>query len=403
MVNMKILIAAPRFPYPLDKGDRLTIYNYLKYFHSIGFSVTLVVFYENDSELDNIDKIEGFCEKLIPIKLKRTTAALNVIKNIFAKIPFQISYYQNSEFKNTVNELVENGKYDLLYAHTIRMAPFIKNFHLPKVCAMQISMALNYRRLKEKSSNIFMKIFYTLEWKLVKKFEHNITYYFDKCFLISKYDRDEIEKSGKELQNIFYNPHGVDHVYFEPDLSVKKEKNTLIMTGNFGYYPNTDAILYFYNEIFPLVLEKIPDIKIYVVGKNPPSELQSLQSKNLVVTGMVDDLRPYLNKACIGIDPLRIGAGLQNKVIEAMSMALPVVATSAANEGIMAKDGSEILIADTIEEFAEKIIYLLNSESKQQELSKNARAFILREYTWEYFLNQLVDQFKIVIQSHNAA
>jgi len=400
---MKILIAAPRFPYPLDKGDRLTIFNYLKYFHSIGFKVTLAVFYEKNSELDNIDKIEGFCDKLIPVKLKRTTAVFNVLKNLFAKIPFQISYYQNSEYRKKINELIKKEKYDLLYAHTIRMAPYIKDIDMPKVCAMQISMALNYRRLKEKSNNIFKKFFYTIEWKLVKKYEYDITFKFDKCFLISKYDREEIEKSGDELKNIFYNPHGVDHVYFKPDLSIEKETNSLIMTGNFGYYPNADAILYFYNEIYPLVLNKIPDIKILVVGKNPPSELLNLKSDNFVVTGMVDDLRPYLNKACVGIDPLRIGAGLQNKVIEAMSMALPVVATSAANEGIMAKDGEEILIANSKEEYAEKIISILNSENKRKEISEKARTFILREYTWEYFLSELVDQFKIVIQSHNAA
>lgn len=384
---------APRLPYPPDKGDKLTILNYIK-FLSKKHDVTLLTFYK-ESEKRNIEKVSDYCHQYIPIPHSYFDFFKNCSKTLLGRQSFQQSYYNgNKKMKEAINELINNDPPDIIYCHTLRMAEYVSNIKkIPKILALQISLSLNYRRLKNYTQNYIEKIFYTIEYFLIKKYEYQICSSFEKVLLISKKDLSELEDNAKrKIGNVSFLPHGVDHLYFKSNPKIETKKNTIVMSGNMGYPPNQDAALFFYDTIFPKIKEQVPDAVLYLVGKNPSKAITSLHNgKSVVVTGEVKDIRPYLQMGTIGIVSTRIAAGMQNKLVEAMSMGKAVIATSNANEGIGAVAEQDVIIADDPENFAKYSIELMRKEDKRRRLEKNARVFIEEKFTWEYFLKKLED------------
>jgi len=386
---MNMVIVAPRFPFPLDKGDRLTVYHLLRYF-SQRHQVSLVCFLEPEQDPAWVEKVEPFCEQVEIVPLSKTRAYANCVTGLFSPTPLQLQYYSDPRVHAAVERVVEKMQPDLLYAHTIRMGQYIEPLRAyPRVLAMQIAMTLNYRRLAERAQNPFSKLFFGMEYRKVRAFEGDFAQCFEKVLLISPHDLRAIEQK-EPLENVFYNPHGVDFAYFTADDNVQKEPHSVIFTGNMGYAPNVDAGLYFHNEIFPLVREQIPHVTFSIVGANPAPEIAALATDPAVrVTGRVPDLRDYMNRAQVAIDPLRVGAGLQNKVLEGMSMGLPMVITSVANEGIQAVNGENVLVADTPADFADQTVHLLRDAEMRQQLGRAARDFIVQNWSWEKHFGDL--------------
>ena len=216
-----------------------------------------------------------------------------------------------------------------------------------------------------------------------------ITKSFDSCLLISEYDKESFDGHEK-IDNIFYSPHGIDVEYYTKAENCEKE-NAILFCGVLETPTNIDAIMHFYNDIYPLVKKKIPDVKLYLVGKRPPDVIREIADNDasVIITGFVEDIRPYYSKIRVGIDPLRIGAGLQNKLLIGMSMEQPMVCTSIANEGIGAVDGKHLLIADTPEDFTNAIVELMLNNEAAKEISLQARKYIQKYWTWEYHLYKL--------------
>ena len=395
MKEMKLLFIAPRFPYPLDKGDKLTVFNYLKYF-SQRHSVTLITFIESEDELDYLAEIQPYCDEIKTVRLNTLASNMKCALNLFSRAPLQISYYASGKMRRCVMRTLQEEDFDLVYAHTLRMEPYLRLVKdVPRVLALQISMSLNYRRLRDfAQDNLGKKLLYSYEYAKVRKYEPQAAARYDKCLLISPADKAEIELAGASPENIFINPHGVDYGYFTASPEVTKTPNRIVFTGNMSYAPNVDAVCYFCDQIFPLVRARIEDATFYIVGKYPAKRVHQLaQIDGVRVTGEVPDMRPYLNMAQVAIDPLRIGAGLQNKVLEGMSMGLPMVVTSIANEGIGAKHEKNITIADTEEDFATQIIRLLNEPYLRYKMGIEARRFIEEEFSWEKHLKSLEQLF----------
>jgi sugar transferase (PEP-CTERM/EpsH1 system associated) len=396
---MKLLIVAPRLPYPLDKGDRLTVFNLLKYLGA-RHQVALICFVEAGQRPEWAQHLAPFCVRIETVPLRKPYAYFRCLMGLPGATPLQVLYYDTPIMRRAVQQSVSRFRPDLLYAHTIRMGRYILPYpRLPRVLAMQVSMTLNYRRLMD-HADWPQKTLYSLEYHKLRTFEASFAKSFERVLLISPYDLAAIEQ-GHTLHNVFFSPHGVDYDYFAPDTSAVKESDSIIFTGNMQYAPNADAVLYFYNEIFPHVRQRIPKVKWYVVGTDPTPEVKAIQQDPaVIVTGRVPDLRVYMNRAQVAIDPLRVGAGLQNKVLEGMAMELPMVITPVANEGIQAIGGENILIADSPQLFAEHTIDLLCDPAKRLQIGQRARDFITRNWSWEKHFADL-EQMLISLENTN--
>lgn len=390
---MNITIVAQRFPFPLDRGDRLTIYHLVKHL-SQRHRVTLVTFTEPYHERAWEAELRPYCARIENLPMLRWRSYVNCITGAVSTLPLQLHYNYDPAMARLVDRVVQGSKPDLLYAHYIRMGRYTEKYRqYPRVLAMQLSMTLNYQRLAENATDWVHKMLYTIEYQKLRRFEANFARQFDKVMLISPRDLEAMA-ADPPLTNVFFNPHGVDFDHFKPDPTVAKEPNSLIFTGNMKYMPNVDAITYFCRQILPLVRQAIPDVRLSIVGTRPLPEVVALaEDPAITVTGRVPDLRDYLQRAQVAIAPMRTAAGLLNKVLEGMSMGLPMVVSPMANEGIRAAAGKEILIGETPQAFADHIVTLLRDPARRQEVGSAARDFILNQWSWTGYLQELEQMF----------
>lgn len=386
---MKIVVVAPRFPFPLDKGDRLTVYHLLKYF-SHEHQLSLVCFLEPDQDPAWVSEVEPFCERIEMVPLRRRRSYFNSAVGLLGPTPIQMRYYADPAMHAAVRRVIQDAQPDLLYAQLIRMGQYIEPYHsYARVAAFNLSMTLNHARLAEHASNKVSQLFHYIEYLKLRSFEGEFARRFDRVLYISRHDFDAISNKAP-LKNVSFIPHGVDYVYFTPDTAVQKAHHSLIITGNMNYAPNIDAAMYFYHEIFPSVRRRVTDVKLSIIGTDPSSAIKALARDPAVcVTGRVPDLRTYMNQAQIALAPIRIGAGLQNKVLEGMSMSLPMVITPVANEGIRAEDGRHVLIADSAQDFADQVVSLLNEPERRKQIGAAAREFIVQNWSWEKHFSDL--------------
>ena len=183
-------------------------------------------------------------------------------------------------------------------------------------------------------------------------------------------------------------PNGVDTSFFSPS-GIAVEPGTILFFGAINYYPNTEGLLYFLDDIFPRVKRQRPRRAVLVVGQLPPPSILERASDDIVVTGLVDDVRPYLERAAVAIAPLRIGGGTRLKIVEAMSMGKAIVATSLGAEGLHVKDGVDILLGDTAEDFARHVVRVLDDPLLAQRLGEAARHSAEAQYSWRGAVNRL--------------
>ena len=369
----------------------MTVFHLLKYLYERKHQVILATFtnQENFPEEES-ERINDFCVEVKTVPLKRWKIPLRLLFNLPGKKPFQVAYYQDKKMKANVEHLIQKHQPDVIYGHLIRVAEYIKDIgDYPTILAMQVAQTLNYRRLIMHERDFFTKTFYTWEYKRVARYEPQKVREFDRLLLISPHDKRAIFSNDRHGK-IFFNPHGIDVDYFSEDLKLEREKNTLVMNGDFGVPTNIDAALYFYHDIFPLIKKEIPDVRLWLVGRNPASSVAKLATdRSVTVTGKVQDIRPYLQGATVGIAPLRVAAGLQNKILVSFASKLPLISTTVANEGICAPEGEVIMIADDATDFAQKTVGLLRSQEERSRIGKNALHFVQTAWTWDFHFSKL--------------
>ena len=389
--HLKILIVSPRLPNPKGKADSMTVYFMCKFFAQQGHDVFLIAFDSIEEESESlINDLNKFCYKVKTTPLSKWKSKLKVAMKFFSEIPAQSHYYQYSQMGRVIKQSYKIFKPDFIYGHLIRVSEYLKDIeNTPKILGMQIAQSLNLERLVKHERNYLVRFFYKMECKKVKAYEPHIIPKFDRVLLISPHDKKAIDPQNA-LQNVFFNPHGIDVAYYASYKQTQKIPNSIVMNGDFGTPTNIDAILFFYEEIYPLIKKEIPDVNLWIVGRNPAPPVRRLgNEQGINVTGRVDDIRPYLHQAMVAIDPLRVGAGLQNKILVSMAASLPVVSTPIGNEGINASLGDVILIGNDVKEFADKVVYLLKNEDARMRIGKNAQEYMFKYWTWEYHFKKL--------------
>jgi len=224
--------------------------------------------------------------------------------------------------------------------------------------------------------------------------------YFSKaeaCLFVSEVDAAVFSRiCPGNLVRVIHN--GVDAEYFQPnDLPI--EADSVVFEGSMDFYPNIDGAIYLCNEVMPLVRKRRPGVKTYIVGKKPTRSVQALASADVIVTGFVEDVRPYLARAALFVSPTRTGAGIKNKILQAWAMGKAVVATSASTGGLRCRDGDNILVRDTTEGLADAIVTLLDDSPRRSTLGIRGRQTIVDHYTWEAKARELEDLMLAIISA----
>ena len=375
---MKIFVLLPRIPFPLEKGDKLRAYNQIKQLAKRN-EIVLCALNDNSKvdEQQAFQALQPYCASINFIKLSKLNILFGMISAFFKGLPMQCGYFYNRKAAHRVDELIAKHHPDLLFGQLLRVAEYLRHKDIPKAIDYQDVFSYGMKRRRDIASWITRPIF-NMEYKRLCRYEAAIFDDFDVKTIISQPDRDLIPHPKKN--EILVIPNGVDHDYFKPQSQEKKYD--IVFTGNMNYAPNVNAVDYLANEILPIVWKQLPNAKLYIAGASPDPKVKKAACDRIVVSGWLDDIRDAYAQSKVFIAPMRIGTGLQNKLLEAMSMGLPAITTPLANASLGAQHNEEILIGNNAEELAQHIITLLTDPVKAEQIAQAGFAFTIRVYDW---------------------
>jgi glycosyltransferase involved in cell wall biosynthesis len=296
------------------------------------------------------------------------------------------------EMQTTIDRLLDRHSFDAVHCEFPMMGVYDFTSATIKILDAHNVEHDNFRRWAHYGPSMVRRLHYRCEWLKVKEEELGVCRKQDGILITSARDKALLDIDVPDVPKYLI-PNGVDTSYFAP-ADDASEPHSLVFSGMMGYLPNYDGVLHFLDEIFPKIQRCIPDVKIYVVGKQPPKALVDRADNNVIVTGYVDDVRPYLRKASVYVVPLRMGSGTRLKVLEAMAMHKPIVTTAIGCEGIEAVDGESVLIADHPELFAERVVELFNDRAVRQRLVRAGREVVDTKYDWTIIGTRLVEVYQ---------
>ncbi len=373
----RILFLTSRFPWPLEKGDKLRAYHFIK---ALSAKADIFLFAVNDTDVtaEQLQALTPYCEEIKCCRVSKIDSAISMAGAIFKPIPFQAAYFSNSRAVSELKKFTKQFPVDALFCHLLRMGPYATalNMH-PAVIDYMDAFSKGMERYAA-AAPVWMKPAAKIEAARLAVYEKELFNEFDSHTVISAQDRDCISHPDKS--EIVVLPNGVDLEFYTPMNIPKKQE--LIFLGNMAYAPNIASVVYTVKKVLPELDKLIPGSRLLIAGATPVSDVLDLSSDRVTVSGWLDDVRESLASSTIMIAPMLISIGLQNKILQAMSMKIPCVVSSLANNAIGAVHNENILVADTPEEYAAQIARLLKDEELRSRIADNAYAFVKQNFSW---------------------
>ncbi len=387
---MKLLVILSRVPYPLEKGDKLRAFNQIKELSKKNQIVLLAL---NDSKLDAraLDELKKYCVGIAIVPFSKLTIFFNLVRALFSSKPLQVGYFYFSKAQQKVDEIIKKHQPDHIYCQLIRTAEYVKKYpNIPKTLDYMDVFSKGIERRKT-TDKFYMKPFLAMEYRRLLKYEHDVFSFFTNKTIISEQDKNLIPHPDKN--KIVVIPNGVDTEYFK---SIPFDKEfELLFNGNMNYPPNVESVEYLVNKIMPLVWSKLPATRLLISGASPSKKVIALKSERVEVSGWVDDIRYNFAISKVLVAPMQISIGLQNKLLEAMSMQMPCVTSTLANNAIGAKHDNQIMVADTPEQYAVAIIELLQNQTKAKQIAYNGYRFVISNFNWQASTAKLESLMKL--------
>lgn len=389
MENMKrVLVVSPGCPYPLIDGGAIRIYQDMLFFKRMGYSVDLVYVSHYDDDKVVKEGLKDICDNVYRFHISKFRSCWNVLMGFLTnRKPMQVNYF----FLPKVKKFVANiqSKYDMLFVVTVRAAEYVLNCENFKVIDYVDSIALNYEKGRHFKKDMW-RFLYDIDYRLLSKYEKGILDYFNIRFIISDVDRQNIiGDSGKEM-GIVRNFYTIKSGRVVPQ---REGNHNIVFVGSMFYDPNVVAAVYFVNEVLPGIIKKYPDVKFFIVGNRPTKEVQKLASEHVVVTGYVDDVWPYLENAGVVVVPMMSGAGLQNKILEALSIRACIVTTITGAGGLVRDEGAPYIANDTNEMISMISGFFEMSIEQKKEIVEKGYNYLLKYYTEGVVFDSFKRQF----------
>lgn len=399
---MRILQLTPQFPFPPDDGGRIGIANIYYQFLEQGNEVEMVCMSRFPIEQNQIEKYRKKGSINI-IEMDTKNTKFRVISYFLKNKSLYIEKQYSQSLAQKIESLVDMSSIDIIHADHSNMArvaiELSNKFNIPIGLRLHNIEYLIWKRFYEGLNRFSPKrIFIGQQYRLLKKLETKFITDADVSFAITNEDkRRALDISPKA--NVVKASAGVDIEEWKPDYSVVKEKFTLVIATTFNWIHNVNALQWFLDNVQPKLNSIFPSVKLKIIGKNPPARFDEFNSIGVEKLGYVDDVKPYFNKSQVYIAPLFVGGGIRIKILEAMSMGLPVIATDVSAEGIEATEDQGLIRANTIDEYVNQLVKLFNDDNLRAELGKNARNFIIESHTWESNVRIMLDEYTKLVSS----
>lgn len=384
---MKLLYLVHRIPYPPNKGDKIRSFHFLKALAE-KYEVYLGTFIDDPDDKQYVDALKPYCKDSFCVDLQPKLAKLKSLSGFLTGEALSLPYYRNAALQAWVDQTIaeQNIQHALIFSSP--MAQYLENQAKVSLVADFVDVDSDKWRQYAGSKTWPASWVYRREAQKLLNFETHIAGLAKTTLFVSEQEaRLFKELAPAHADKISFVNNGVDTEFFDPQLSFacpfEKNQLAIVFTGAMDYWANVDAVVWFAQQVFPLVKRQIPDARFYIVGSKPTAAVQQLADNDVsvIVTGRVEDVRHYVAHAGLVVAPLRIARGIQNKVLEAMAMAKPIVATSAAMEGIPGNPSLRIAVADIPQEFASQAVTVLQQAPT---VILEHRHYVQTEFSWQH-------------------
>ena len=404
---MKILFLVPYIPSRI----RIRPYEFIRHLAKIGHSVTVATQFTNHDEENDLEVIKPYCEQILSVPISTTRSIINSILAIPTQSPLQSSFSWNPTLAKKALVLLNQSKdpkYDIIHVEHLRGVRFglflQKHVDIPIVWDSVDCISHLFRQSSISNPKRLQKLINKFELPRTEAFERKMLHQFNKILVTSSNDREALlglNLPGSPVPPIEIVTNGVDLDYFHPGLS-PRQPDTIVISGKMSYHANIHMVLHLIADIMPLVWRQRPQVKVWVVGKDPPDSIRTFSNDpRITVTGMVDDIRPYLQTATVAASPLGYGAGVQNKVLEAMACATPVVSSSLAVSALQVKQGQQVLVADQPSDFAQRILDVLENPSLAMSVGQAGRLYVESTHQWDGIAKHLQNIYTdLIVAGH---
>jgi sugar transferase (PEP-CTERM/EpsH1 system associated) len=389
-----LLFLCHRIPFPPDKGDKIRSYHWLLAL-ARHFRVHLAAFVDDEADWVHQEEIRGLCVSSLLLPLNSPRAKIRSLSGLLTGAPLSLPYYRDHRLGDWLAGLARSTLIRYVVVYSSAMAQYaagIGFLHARRVIDFVDVDSDKWRQYADRRRGALRWI-YRREASRLEAFDLDVARAFDVSLFVSAAEAAWFrERMGDGAGRVTHVDNGVDSAYFDPGLQLRSpyppQFRPVVFTGSMDYWANADAVGWFVREVWPEIRKAEPRAVFYIVGARPGPEVKALAGADIVVTGRVSDVRPYLGHAAVVVAPMRIARGVQNKVLEGMAMARPVVVTSRALEGIAASDGREVLVADDAARFAELVVDILAAGGSP--IGPAARSLVKSGYSWDQSCRRLL-------------
>ena len=388
-----ILFLVHRLPFPPNKGDKVRSFHLLKHL-AARHRVFLGTFVDDPDDLQHIETVRNFCSGMHIARLEPKFAKLRSLNGLLANDPLTLRYYRDSGLQDWVENTCRSQKIDAAVIFSSAMAQYVES--IPRLQTVVDFVDVDSAKWTQYAPNHRwpMSWLYRREGRKLLAYEREVAARSARSFFVTAAEVELFNRLAPECA-VRVEPvcNGVDADYFAPDENraspFSVDETPIVFTGAMDYLPNIDAVRWFVSDMMPSLLIKRPQLRFYIVGRSPTPEVLALASQNVIVTGTVPDVRPYLQHAAVVVAPLRIARGIQNKILEAMAMARPVIASTECAAAVDAEFGTELKTATTPTDFVTEIDALLRDPESCLSIGRAARQRVIAQYSWEVHLAKI--------------
>jgi polysaccharide biosynthesis protein PslH len=373
---MKLLVLTSRFPYPLEKGDKLRIYHQLREL-SAQHEVLLFCLSEQPVKPAHRAVLEALCQEVRVYQLGKPGLLWQLLRSLLSRLPVQATFFYRPRWHRALKSWVAAEQPDHAYVQLLRMAEYARDLPLPTTLDYMDCFSIGMER-RSASSPPWLAWFFRLEARKLRRYERRLACLFTHHTIISAQDRAQLDLPADCEVHII--PNGIDTHFFQPQTAAPAD-HELVFIGNLGYAPNVEAARVLGREIMPLLPTTY---RLLLAGARPTAAVRQLaHSPRVTVFGWVEDIRDAYSRGRIFVAPLFTGSGQQNKILEAMAMGIPCITTPLVNNAIGAREGEEVLLASNPAEFARQIERLQADEALYVRLQTQARRLVETQFSWQ--------------------
>lgn len=384
---MRVIFISQRVPYPPDRGDRITTHHFLRHLLARGARVRVGCFAEGDEDVAHAATLRRDVEAVCAPPLSRARRKVISLRGLLTGQPLTLPFFAHRGLSRTLAAWVRDDPPDLIWVYSSGVAQFALPFADVPVRLMQFAEldSDKWRQFAERARGP-SRLLYAREARLLLAHERQVARAFTISTVVSEVERDLFLQRIPDVDPLVL-PNGVDVEHFRIGDDARREAHSAVFTGVMDYEPNVDGLLWFAREVWPRVRTRVADAHLYVVGSRPAPAVRALHGTlGIEVTGRVPEIPPWLDRAAVAVAPLRLARGVQNKVLEAMSAGLPVVATPQATRGLGAVADAEpgLAVTGDAEATAHRVLAWFGDRALARRCGLSAAAFVRKHFRWEH-------------------